>query len=171
MIWNRQLLAGVVVAALVLGCSQTEEVPEIQFAAQPGTEPSVRFEIRLAERTPREGLTEAPVMGREHKVYLHPDVALSNADVRSTSVSISQTAPPDGRPGPIIDVFFTVEGTRKFAETTEKSLRKPLAFLLDGKVVLAPIVLESIPGGQCLIAANFADLTEACKTAKGIVGN
>jgi preprotein translocase subunit SecD len=75
---------------------------------------------------------------------------LTGADLASASVVFDKTS---GKPA--VGIEFTKEGAAKFAALTEKNVGKPLAIILDGTVVSAPIVQEKIVGGSAQITGNF----------------
>ncbi len=51
---------------------------------------------------------------------------------------------------------FSAEGTKVFAEVTEKNVGKRLAILLDGAVKSAPVIREPILSGEAQISGDFA---------------
>jgi preprotein translocase subunit SecD len=57
---------------------------------------------------------------------------------------------------PAISIEFTAEGTRKFQEVTARNVGKPLAILLDGKVISAPNINEAIGSGKAQISGHFS---------------
>jgi len=148
-----------VVAALAL-------LGGIHWAAeggQPGKKALVKFELRRAETRPAKGLTEAVVEGTGQKVYLHKEVALTNLDVARAEVKLE--------PGqaPAVEVTLTERGAERLAKLTERHQGKPLAILLDGKVVATPVVRATISGGQALITADFTR-EKAERIAQGLQG-
>ncbi len=52
---------------------------------------------------------------------------------------------------PICNISFNDEGTKLFYEVTQRNVGKPLAIVLDGKVINAPTVQTAISGGQAYI--------------------
>ncbi|MGB6839015.1 MAG: protein translocase subunit SecD [Microgenomates group bacterium] len=56
---------------------------------------------------------------------------------------------------PVVAIEFTKEGAEKFREITDRNVGKPLAIVLDGEVVSAPIVQETIAGGSAQITGDF----------------
>jgi preprotein translocase subunit SecD len=56
---------------------------------------------------------------------------------------------------PIVQLEFSPEGARKFYAATMRSVGKPLAILLDGKIISAPNVNEAISGGRAQISGSF----------------
>ncbi|MFH1541938.1 MAG: protein translocase subunit SecD [bacterium] len=57
---------------------------------------------------------------------------------------------------PVIDIEFNAEGVGKFASVTARSVGKPLAIVLDKKVISAPNVREPIPSGKAQISGDFS---------------
>ncbi|MEJ2441689.1 MAG: protein translocase subunit SecD, partial [Patescibacteria group bacterium] len=56
---------------------------------------------------------------------------------------------------PAVSIEFDKEGAEKFAEITGRNVNKPLAIVLDGIPVSAPIVQEKITGGTAQISGDF----------------
>src|SRR5690349_15706450 len=102
----------------------------------PAPGPSVAVEFRKAEESPAEGLTEATVAGSDKKVYLHPEVELSNADVADVFPLID----PNGKPA--VGIRFNKEGQEKAQRLSREHVNKPVAILIDGKVVCAPLIRD-----------------------------
>lgn len=75
---------------------------------------------------------------------------LTGADLERASISFDRTK---GQPS--VALKFNKEGAEKFEKLTEKNIGKPLAILLDGALVSAPIVQEKISGGNAQISGNF----------------
>ena len=121
---------------------------------------AVKVEVRRAESKPAEGLTEAKVEGTDQKVYLHKEVELSNEDIAGAK------AVTDPSKANVVDVELTKEGQKKLARLTKDHQGKPLAILVDGKVVAAPVVRDEITG-HARISGNFTK-EEAERIAKGI---
>jgi preprotein translocase subunit SecD len=130
-------------------------------AAQPAEKPGVKFELRRAESKPAKGLTEATVAGTKDKVYLHKEAALTNRDI------VRARAATDSGGAPAVEIELTEQGREKFAKLTGDHQGKPLAILVAGKVICAPVVREKISGGKVLITGNFTR-EEVEKIVKGI---
>jgi len=56
---------------------------------------------------------------------------------------------------PIVDIEFNGEGAKVFGEVTGRSVGKPIAILLDKKIISAPNVREPIPSGRAQISGDF----------------
>jgi preprotein translocase subunit SecD len=120
---------------------------------------AVRFEVRLAEEQPAPGLVVAE--GPDSRlVYLHPDAVVNNDDIAISWVA----ADGDGRPA--IHVEFLASGAEKMRRSTARHIDRPIAVLIDGRVVMAPTVRSPI-SGSAIISGNFTP-TEAERIAEGI---
>jgi preprotein translocase subunit SecD len=99
---------------------------------KPDEKPKVKFEIRRAETKAADGLIEATVAGE--KIYLHKTPDATNEDIAEARVveNSGQKA--------AIEVVFTREGAKKMATLSEQHTNKPVAILIDGKVISTPVV-------------------------------
>ncbi|MDA1352932.1 MAG: protein translocase subunit SecD [bacterium] len=57
---------------------------------------------------------------------------------------------------PVVSIAFKKEGTKRFADLTRSNMGKPIAIVLDGKVVSAPNVRAVINNGQAVIEGGFS---------------
>jgi preprotein translocase subunit SecD len=101
------------------------------------------------------------VEGTGEALYLAPEVVLTNADVRRSRPQVTSVG------GNGITVELTDEGGEKLARLTREDLNKRVAILLDGRLVMAPIIRSEIPGGVALIEGDFTK-KEARDLASGI---
>jgi hypothetical protein len=125
---------------------------------------AVRLEVRLAEATPTLGLREAVVAGTERKIYLHSEPVVSNSDIVQAQVV-------EGGGGWAtfgVSITFGAEGARKMLRATESHIGQPLAILVDGEVVSAPVVRSPITT-SALISGSYTR-AEAERIVRGIVG-
>lgn len=76
-------------------------------------------------------------------------VALTGADLRDARVGLDQFNQP------AIDIEFTPEGAEKFARLTTLYVGEVIPHLLDGEVLVAPVVRQPITGGTGQITGNF----------------
>ncbi|MFC1831043.1 hypothetical protein ACFL0S_03370 [Thermodesulfobacteriota bacterium] len=120
----------------------------------------VTLEFRSGSQSPAPGLTKMTAPGSESPVYISEQIVLSNADVESACVV-------SGESGPQIEIVFTEEGAKRFSTVTEQNIMNPLAILVDGQLLSAPIVRERITGGKALISGSFGK-AEAERIANGI---
>lgn len=122
---------------------------------------AVRFEVRLAEDKPAPGLREARVSGSGRSVYLHDEVIVNNGDIAAARVVLGS-----GPSQYSISVEFNASGTEKIRAATGSHIGKPVAILLDGQVVMTPVVRVPI-GASAVITGNFTK-AEAERIVSGV---
>jgi preprotein translocase subunit SecD len=81
---------------------------------------------------------------------------LSGSDLKTSTVGFDQNTG-----SPVVQLEFTSDGARKFAEVTKRNVGKPVAMVLDDIVIEAPRVNEAITQGKAVIQGNFT--TETAK--------
>jgi len=74
---------------------------------------------------------------------------LTGADLRDARVDRDHL----GRPA--VEIEFTPEGAEKFARLTSRYVGDVIPHLLDGELLVAPVVNEPVTGGVGLITGNF----------------
>jgi preprotein translocase subunit SecD len=126
----------------------------------PSASPRVLLEFRPATYEQAPGMSERTIKGSDQKIWIAGQAILANDDVASARAS---TTPY----GAQVELAFTRDGARRFAVATEQNLMKPIAILVDGEVLSAPIVREKITGGRAIISGDFT-LEEAQRIASGI---
>ena len=109
---------------------------------------AVRFEVRLAEDKPAPGLREVKVSGSDRSIYLHDEIVVSNSDI--AAARLVQGSPTQFSVG----IEFNASGAEKMRAATGGHIGKPMAILLDGQVVMAPVVRASL-GASAVITGNF----------------
>lgn len=130
-----------------------------------GTTPlqaAVRFEVRLAEERPIAGLVVAEVADSGRLIYLHPEIVVSNDDIAQSWVSNA------GSDRFEVGVEFVPSGAERMRQATIAHIGRPVALLIDGQVVMAPVVRSPI-GDSAVITGNFTR-SEAERVAEGILG-
>lgn len=75
-----------------------------------------------------------PIVGGEHLVDAQPSFQ-------------------DGQP--VVRFRFDTQGARRFGRATQENVGKPLAIVLDNKVISAPVIREPIMGGEGIISGSF----------------
>lgn len=122
---------------------------------------SVRFEVRLAEERPAPGLHEAKVSGTGRTIYLHDEAVVTNGDISAARAN---------RVGSVYEVLveFNASGAEKMRVATGKHIGKPVAILIDGEVIMAPVLRDPIDN-SAEITGNFTK-AEAERVVKGIIG-
>ncbi len=74
---------------------------------------------------------------------------LTGADLKGAFPSFDQYG------NPVVDIEFNDKGAQIFAEVTGRSVNKPLAIILDKRIISAPNVREPIPSGRAQISGSF----------------
>ena len=77
------------------------------------------------------------------------EIVLTGGDLKQASPGTDQFGKP------IVNLEFTTEGGIKFYQATAKSINKPLAILLDKRIISAPNVNQAISGGKAQISGDF----------------
>ncbi|AAM24419.1 preprotein translocase subunit SecD [Caldanaerobacter subterraneus subsp. tengcongensis MB4] len=95
--------------------------------------------------------------------FVGPDgkVILTGANVKDSKAVYAQTSTGQQ---PQVTLVLDAEGTKKFAEATQKFLGQPIAILLDDKVISAPVVRDVITTGNAVIT-GLKDFQEASELA------
>lgn len=76
---------------------------------------------------------------------------LTGADIKQTDVTFDQNT---GKPQ--VQLTFTKDGSKKFAEITKRNVGKILAIALDNKFISTPTVNQEIISNTAVITGNFA---------------
>jgi TonB family protein len=118
-----------------------------------------RLEIRLAETAPAPGLTEFRMAGAGEPIYLYPAVLVTGADVTSASTTGSGVAFS-------VAVTFSDAASSRLTTATRQHIGRPVAILLDDRVVAAPVVRAPI-GRSAVISGPFTE-EEANALAAGL---
>lgn len=82
--------------------------------------------------------------------------SLTGSDLKQAAVTFDQST---GRPQ--VQLTFTSDGSKKFADITKRNVGKIVAIALDNQVIEAPRVNEPIYGGNAVITGQFT--TEQAK--------
>lgn len=100
------------------------------------------IEFRAASMLPKLGYAEMTTNDTNQKIYVSEKVLLSNIDIASAEVFFS-----DEKSDSEVALNMTASGKTKLAQITEQNLYKPIAILVDQRLISAPIVQEKITGG------------------------
>jgi hypothetical protein len=122
---------------------------------------AIRFEVRLAEDRPAPGLRAAKVSDSDRTVYLHDEVIVTNSDIAAAQVVQGSRPSQYG-----VSVEFNASGAEKMRAATGNHIGKPVAILVDGQVVVAPVLRTPI-GASAVVNGNYTR-TQAEKIVRGI---
>jgi preprotein translocase subunit SecD len=131
------------------------------WSGAPQVEAAVRFEARLAEEQPASGLTPAAVGDASRVIYLHDEVVLGNGDIARAR------AMDAGAGGFSVEVDLSPAASERLRVATSGHLGRPLAILIDGRVIVAPVVRSPIERAA-VISGNFTK-AEATRIAEGLL--
>ena len=86
-------------------------------------------------------------------LWVAPEIRLTSADIARAEARTL----PDG--GPAVAIVLTDEGAEKMSELSAAQADKPIALLLDGQVIWAPIVRGSV-GKEAMLTGGKGGLTQ-----------
>jgi len=117
-----------------------------------------------ADKLPPPGTLELPATmldGSTKLVRLRPgglgSAQVEDADVRMTDMGV------------VVDVRFNAAGAAKFEKLTRDNLDKPIAIVLDGKIMTMPVVKTPIVGGRVQITMGGVDREKQRAEAEALV--
>lgn len=131
-----------------------------RFPAMTSVAAQVQFEVRLAEGHPVPGLRVEQVKNSRSLIYLHTETVVGNEDIAQAWVV------DDGSPGFAVSVLLQPGGAARMRQATAGHIGRPVAILIDGSVVMAPIVRSPI-GDSAVISGHF-NREEANRIVAGI---
>lgn len=123
---------------------------------------AVRFEMRLAEEQPIPGSVAATVAGSGRVIHLHPEIVVNNDDIAHATVV------QDGPDRFGVAVQLLPPGAARMRQATAGHLGRPVAILIDGAVVTAPILRSPIDDAAVISGSYTRE--EAGRIASGIGG-
>ncbi len=82
---------------------------------------------------------------------------LTGTQLKKSTVQFNQTTGE-----PVIAIQFNDDGRKLFAEITKNNVGKSLAIVIDGQILMAPVIKDPIINGQATITGSFS-LEEAKK--------
>lgn len=148
------------VAALSLAAVGVALGYQIWLHGTPAVLAAVRFEVRLAEDRPIPGLVVGQVADSGRVIYLHPEIVVSNEDIAQSWVV------QDGPDRFGVSVQFLQAGAERMRQATATHVGRPMAILIDGAVVMAPVVRSPI-SDSAVITGNFTQ-AEAERISDGL---
>ena len=118
-----------------------------------GEEP-IQMQFRIARERAEEGLTPMPLEGTRVRLYLHDEVLLTNADLKSARPGVE-----DGKQ--VVVLSFTRAGGNKLEDFTREFKGQRLAVVLDGILISAPRITDVLQNSRAVIVGDFnkADVT------------
>ena len=156
----RQPMAAALIVLLLVLVAGTAIIPQLRLSPALA-QASVRFEIRLAEEIPAPRLQPATGAGGT-TIHLHESAVVTNIDIQGARVIRGS------RSGFDVQLMFTPKGAEKISRATRAHVGKPMAILIDGKVVATP-TLRGAVASSALINGEFSRV-DAERIANGMIG-
>lgn len=127
------------------------------------------FQVRLVSDGANSETTELPVIGLSEEkpsgnelVHLEKEVLMDGTAIRWVSAS------SDRHTGmAALHLRFTEEGAVRLGELTAQHIGRRMALLLNGKVIIAPLIQQPIREGRAVIAGDFSS-AEASAAAREV---
>jgi len=110
-------------------------------------------EIRAASSSAVSGWARMSSPGGD-PLWVAPGAQLTSADIARAEARTL------GDGGPAVAIVLTDEGAKKMAELSGSRTNQPIALILDGQVIWAPIVRGSI-GKEAVLTGGKGGLTQA----------
>ncbi len=96
----------------------------------------------------------------------YKETGLTGRYLKSAALEFAGNQPGSLANEPIVSIVFNSEGAELFAEITRDNIGENLAIFLDGELISAPRINESIAGGQAVISGGFTP-----EEARGLAEN
>jgi preprotein translocase subunit SecD len=100
--------------------------------------------IRAAATSPVSGWQQMASPDPDHILWVAPTNDLTSVDIESAELV------KDSDGSLVLTVVFTDDGEKKMAALSASRLGQPIAFILDGKLLWAPVVRARIERGAVL---------------------
>jgi len=115
-------------------------------------EPLALFQVRqvIADDTPGAEKFPDGTGVRNAPYAVAKEVLLDASDLQSVRAGVDHSGHPQ------VLISLTESSRQAWARTTQESLGKQLAIIVDGQVLLAPVLQSPIPGGQIAITGNYS---------------
>jgi len=104
---------------------------------------------------PEYSLAYMPSERGEIQSYKIPVLVKNKAELSGAYLADAQPEYGSAFNEPEISIVFNPEGAKIFALVTERYVGRQLAILLDGDVLMAPVIKTVIPNGRGVITGNF----------------
>lgn len=137
------LLLLIMLPAVSVAETPPEKILELRLVQEEKTPDSQEYKLIEVRNNDRQ----------EETLFLEKESLLP-----ASPVSRALAEPDPHRPGNFqVAITLTDEAAKKMAEVTRKNIRRRLALLIDGRVIIAPTINSEIPGGQVVISGSFTE--------------
>ncbi|QEG19791.1 SecDF P1 head subdomain-containing protein [Gimesia maris] len=164
-LWNVLLISALLVVGFGIWSYDVSRDPSADFAVGSekylsNPEPDVQVEFYLAETSPGEGLEEHVIPATGDSIWLPQEPVLSNEHFLEAQINLDQYQ------NPTINVKLNQEGAALISKASQKHRSKPLAILVDGKIIMAPTIHDAV-GSEFTISGSIS-LEEAERIARSL---
>ena len=142
-------------SAIVI-CSSSLLAQDDSAKSDTGKPATPVLEFRRAWYENEEGRVAANFKINGKELYLEPKAQITEADIKSVKLTPDQFSDREN-----INLELTEAGAKKMRELTEGHLRKPLAILINGKVVMAPTIQDRISSNISITGLNSVKETQS----------
>ncbi|WP_417379596.1 SecDF P1 head subdomain-containing protein [Gimesia sp.] len=164
-LWNTLCICALLVVGFGVWAFDVSRDPAADFAsgvetyaAPPQADAIVEF--YLAETSPGEGLEEHVIPASGDSIWLPQEPVLSNEHFLEAQINLDQYQNRN------INVKLNQEGAALISKASQKHRSKPLAILVDGKIIMAPTIHDAV-GSEFTIAGAIS-LEEAERIARSL---
>ena len=133
-----------VLLLVLAGCGLGEERFERSAPFKPGV-----LKIHLAENAPGDGRRPATLPGSDAVVHLRAEPELTEAHLKTVAVWNGQN---DDK---TVVLMFNAEGTARLARLTAENVGKRLVFVIEDRIVMAPVIQSQINDGLAVIEGGY----------------
>jgi len=136
----QRLLLGLFTVSILAGCATTEVITNHN---------SSMIEFREADDVMEKAYVKMPIKGSDETIFVGDKVMSSSEDIKSMESGFG----PQGMPQ--ILVTLTEDGKSKFSEATKRLVKKYIAILINGEVIMAPFVQEQLETNRFVISGDL----------------
>ncbi|HAW53325.1 MAG TPA: hypothetical protein DCX54_13520, partial [Flavobacteriales bacterium] len=112
---------------------------------------NTQIELCLGQNKAEAGFVEMEFYKSKRTAFIDPAPIIVNHDIESAVVETGGRVIKE----PVIRLVLSQEASKKFATFTEQNINKPLAIIVNGKIMSMPIIREKITSGLVVIAGRF----------------
>lgn len=132
---------GLLVSSFLIGCTTTQEVTRHKNSSI--------IDFREADNDMEKAYVEMPIEGSDETIYVGKKIISSGEDIKSMESGFGSQGLPQ------ILVTLTESGKNKFSVATKRLVKKYIAVLINGKVVMAPFVQEQLETDRFVISGDL----------------
>ncbi len=137
----QNIFLGLFISTFLAGCTNIQEVKPDRTS---------KVELHEASNAMEKAYVEMPIEGSDRTIYVGRKIISSAEDIKSMESDFD----PQGLP--MIIVTLTESGKSKFSVATKRLVKKYIAVLINGKVVMAPFVQEQLETDTFVISGDLS---------------